>query len=84
MIDSNDAILKFTKAHPDLTITKAAVYDGKDYLFEAVEDADRMDYDSPFYLMDGKTGEITPFVPTMNMLGFHEAFRDHQIRIDGG
>ncbi len=84
MIDGINAVKKFREAYPDLSIVKAAVYDKAYYLFEAVEDTNKVDYNSPFYLMEGKTGDILPFTPTMDILGFHEAFREHQIRIDGG
>lgn len=84
MMNAKEAVMNFVDKRPNLIIMKAAVYDNDLYIFEAVEDPDKPDYNSPYYLMDKNTGEIAWFSPTVDLEKFHKAFRDNQISITGG
>lgn len=79
MIDVDKAIDVFTKNHPDRTITRAAVYDNRLFVFEALEDPRAPDYNNPYFAIDANTGEEVTFSPLLDLMKFHSAFRDHQI-----
>lgn len=83
MINPDEAIIHFKRERPKLTVIRAAVYNKDLYIFEAVENPDEPDYNSPYYLMDNKTGEIAWFTPTIDLEAFHKAFRENLIE-DGG
>lgn len=84
MIEGDKIAKVFAKTHSDLTILKIAVYDGRNYIIEAVKDSKGVDFNSPFYLMDKNTGLTEPFSPLSNLEKFHKAFRDNQISVTGG
>lgn len=79
---AKEAYSSFMKKHPGLTVTEAAEYDDKYFLFVAVEDPDRIDYGDPFYLIDRKTGEIKNFSPIDDLDKFEEALDERDLSIN--
>lgn len=84
MIEANRISVVFAKTHPNLKIIKAAVYDDRNYIIEAVEDEEGVDFNSPFYLMDKNSGLTEPFSPLNDLSKFHTAFRDNLLTNTGG
>lgn len=84
MVKSKEAMSLFRKKFPELTITRAAVYDDTYYIVEALKNPNEVDYSDPYYVIDKNTGKISGFLPTDNLARFHAAFRDNSIAIDGG
>lgn len=81
MIISKEAYKIFKKAHPDLTVVEAALYDNKYYMFVALKDPNVPEFNDPYYAIDKNTGELYNFTPTRNLEKFYKAFREHPIDV---
>ena len=71
------------KKHPDLTVTKAALYDRNYYMFIAVKNPNEKPNREidPFYAVDKRDGTLYNFTPTSDLGKFFAAFRDHEISL---
>ena len=78
MITLKEAYKIFKKKMPNLTVTAAALYKGKYYLFNAQENPNEVDYNDPFYVVDKNTGEVGHLLPSLDMDGFLDAIHNHE------
>ena len=83
MLTVNEAISVFNQSYKDLTVTKAADFDNRHFLFCAVEDPNKTYYNDPFYLVNKKNGAINRFLPSENMNGFMNAITKKEIDLNG-
>ena len=70
MIPMKEAVQRFQKANPDLTVTRAGDWDADWYVLEAVKEPGKPDYSDPFYGVNKHTGQITGFSPAGNFQKF--------------
>jgi len=78
MISLKEAYRIFKKKMPELTVTAAAFYKGKYYLFNAQKNPNEVDYNDPFYVVDKNTGEVGHLLPMLDLDGFNDAIRNHE------
>lgn len=69
----------FKRTHKSLNVLKIADYDDSNYIIEAVEDEEKVDYNAPFYLMNKESKVVIPFSPLENIEKFRKAFKDRLI-----
>ena len=69
----NDAIAKFTSKFPELTATLVIDYDKDHFVIEALKNIDVADYNSPYYGVDKRNGNVTSFIPQLDLDAFFEA-----------
>lgn len=69
----------FKRTHKSLNVLKIADYDDSNYIIEAVEDEEKIDYNAPFYLMNKESKVVIPFSPLENIEKFRKAFKDRLI-----
>ena len=72
-MDHKKAILEFAKQFPKLTVLRCINYSNEHYIIEAVENPEVTDYNSPFYAVNKKSGEVTSFIPSLDMDAFFDA-----------
>lgn len=82
MITAQQAARQLKKIHPERTITMCLDYDNKHYIFEALIDPKKTDYDAPFYAVDKSSGKVTCFSPAEDLDKFFDALDNGQINFD--
>ena len=69
----NDAIVNFTSKFPELTVTLVIDYDKDHFVIEALKNIGVADYNSPYYGVDKRNGNVTSFIPQLDLDAFFEA-----------
>ena len=72
-MDYKKAIFEFAKRFPNLTVLRCINYSNEHYIIEAVENPEVTDYNSPFYAVNKNSGEVTSFIPALNLDAFFDA-----------
>ena len=72
-MDYKKAIFEFAKRFPNLTVLRCINYSNEHYIIEAVEDPKVTDYNSPFYAVNKNSGEVTSFIPALDLDAFFDA-----------
>lgn len=83
MLTIGEAIKAFNKVHKELTVTKAADFNNKSFLLNAVEDPNKEYFNDPFYLVSKKEGAVYRFHPSEDMETFIDAINNREIDISG-
>lgn len=81
MISVKKAYALLKEKFPKRTVTEAAEYDNRFWVFVAVEDPNQMDFGNPFYLVDKRSGEIHNFSPVNDPNKFNDAFLNRGIEL---
>ena len=81
MLNVQQAINALRKTYPKRQITQAIDYDSKWFLFLAVENPDRVDFDSPYYAVDKQTGAVRSYSPVDDLEKFTDAVYTRQIKL---
>lgn len=68
------------RSEPKRTITEGFELRNH-YVFCAVENPNEVDYNDPYFAVHKQTGEITNYVPSMDMVNFVNARNNHRIPI---
>jgi len=63
MVSPKEAYNKVVKANPGMSIISSVNYNQDYYVFALAKDSKNPGYDSPYYAVNKKTGEIVGFVP---------------------
>ena len=79
MITPKEAYIRFKADHQDLEPKECGLYKSKLYIFSAPRTKDGVDYNDPFYAYDVRTGRAVKFHPMDDLLGFQDAFVNHQV-----
>ena len=79
MITSQEAMKTFESKNPKLTITMCIDYDKNHYVIEAVENLDSSEPNGSFYGVDKRNGEITGFVPALDLDEFFDAMDNRTV-----
>lgn len=69
----------FKKRFSNLVILRCVDYSDTHYIFEAVENPHVIDHNSPYYTLDKKTGEVSVFIPTLDLDAFFDAVENRTI-----
>ena len=83
MIGPSKAAALLKQKYPNLTVTAGADYNRRYYLFVAVENPGKPDFNAPYYAVDKRTGAVSSFCPTADLDGFFDAFEKRSIKIGG-
>lgn len=78
-MDFSEAIKKFKREFPELTITRVLDYDKRHFVVEAVKSLDTSDYNCPYYGVDKRTGKVTSFIPTFDLDEFFDAIEKRTV-----
>lgn len=79
MMKCNEAMNIFSKKHPNLTITRCIDYDEDHYVLEAVKNLNAENYGDTFFGVDKNSGEITGFLPALEIDYFFEALESRTV-----
>ena len=79
MMSVTKAIKSFLAKFPKLTVVRCVDYDNEHYVIEAVKDVNAVDYNDPFYAVDKRNGEVTLFVPGLDLDAFFEAVENRTL-----
>lgn len=74
-----DAIKRFKSQFPELIVLRCIDYDDKHFVIEAVENLDITDYNDPYYGVDKDTGEVTGFIPSLDLDAFFDAVEERTV-----
>lgn len=78
-MDYKQAIFEFAKQFPKLKVLRCIDYSNDHYIMEAVEATDVTDYNSPFYAVNKNSGEVTTFIPTLDLDAFFDAVENRTV-----
>lgn len=78
MISIINASKILTKKYPKRTIQSGYDYDNNWWLFEATE-GNEINYDSPYYVVNKKTGDVKTFSPIPELDKFSYALENRRI-----
>ena len=86
MITPEKALNMFKKSNPDLIVkTGCTYYNKKDkkkyYIFYAVHDENKVEYNDPFYAVDSASGKIGPFTPAEDQDAYIRALKTNPIKV---
>lgn len=81
MITAKEAKIALNKKYPSLTVLSGIDYDTNYYVFEAVEDTTKTDYNLPFYAVDKKNGKVYSFSPMDDLDKFDEAYEKRRLKV---
>lgn len=79
MISLEKAKVLFKQKYPKREVMKIMDYDSVWYLFEAVEDRNVRDFDSPFFAVNKQTGTVRTYSPMDDIDNFMSVVADHVI-----
>lgn len=75
----NQAMTIFKNHFPKLTILKCVDYSNTHYVLEAVENPEITSYNSPYYAVDKNNGNVTSFIPTLDLDAFFDAVENRTV-----
>ena len=78
IITPKEAYSWFKKKHKSIEPKEAGLYKERLYIFVAPESED-VDFNDPYYAIDGVTGAEVPFSPVADILGFQDAMVNHPV-----
>lgn len=80
-ISVKKAVSLIRKKHPSLTVKSGVDYNDSYYVFEAVENPNEIDYNSPYYAVHKRTGVVSSFYPLENIDEFINAYKNRRLQI---
>ncbi len=81
MINANKAKEIMKRKLPDLTVTSGCDYDEEFFVFEAVKDVNKTDYNCPYYAVSKQVGEVYGFTPMEDLDKFFDAMDTRSLQI---
>lgn len=81
MLNVKQAMNSLKKKYPKRQVTQAIDYDKTWFLFLAVEDPNKIDYDSPYYAVHKQTGKVCSYNPVDELEKFTDAIDNRQIEL---
>lgn len=76
MISSSEAMAAVKKKYPAREVVQIIDYDSDWWIVAAVENKNKMDFDSPYYAVDKDTMEIRSYSPIDDLENFTDAIQN--------
>ena len=78
-----EAIKRLKAKYPKLHVIDGCDYDKDHYMFTAVEDPNKVDYNDPYYAVNKKSGLIYSVDPTADLAKFSRAYYERNLNLGG-
>ncbi len=81
MIETKEAKKIIEDKFPELTVTGGCDYDEFYYVFEAVKDVNKTDYNCPYYAVSKNNGRVYSFTPMEDLDKFFDAMDERPLTV---